>query len=134
VQFIVEPLAANVPQVIALADWCLLPVIPGAASTSVPSKLIGYMLGAKPVIACVDVPSASEETVRKSGCGWIVDAGDREHLVRTMRTAAQLPDAQRTALGRSGRMYALDRFTRRVGARRLGAIVLEAIQFHTAAT
>ncbi len=85
VRFLSDTDVANVPLLHSLADVCLLPVRRGAAVSSVPSKLSGYMLSGKPVLASVDEQSDSACLVRKADCGWVLRSEDIEAMAGKMR-------------------------------------------------
>ena len=57
------------PDVQAMADVTLLPTRHNAAMTSVPSKLIAYMLSARPVLAAVHPDSDTAEIIDTARCG-----------------------------------------------------------------
>ncbi len=68
-----------------MADACLLTLhVPGAPwiSSTLPSRLQGYMAAGKPVIAAIDGSAA--EVISESGCGASVPATDSEGLARLM--------------------------------------------------
>ena len=62
-------------EVQATADVSLVTLAPGRGKTSVPSKVLGYMAAARPVIAAVDEDCDTAELIRKAKCGLVVPSG-----------------------------------------------------------
>jgi glycosyltransferase involved in cell wall biosynthesis len=125
VRFISDPAVANVPLLHSLADVCLLPMKLGAASSSFPSKLTGYMLSGKPVLASVGQNSDSANLVRKADCGWVVESEDIEALAGKMRELRSLGYRELAAAGARGRSHAMEHLSKRNGVRRLVSIILD---------
>lgn len=96
--------------VLAAADLLALPTAGEQSQISVPSKLISYLLAAKPVLAIVRGDSETAEVVRQSGAGWLVEPGREALLASTITAAAQAGDPERRAMGAGGRLYALSHF------------------------
>jgi len=89
-----------------------------------PSKLMAYMLSAKPILATVDAESDTALCIREADCGWVGDPENMEWLVSKMRKTAALPRDVIDAMGSQGRAYGLAHFSKSVGVRRL----IDAIQ------
>lgn len=71
----------SMPSFYCMADACVLTLhVPGAPwiSSTLPSRLQGYMAAGKPVIAAVDGSAA--EVIAESGCGASVSGTDSEGL------------------------------------------------------
>jgi colanic acid biosynthesis glycosyl transferase WcaI len=88
----------------AAADVSLVTLAPGRGKTSVPSKVLGYMAAARPVIAAVDPDCDTAQLIREAGCGLATPPGDGELL------AAAILDlyndaAWRQEMGQRGRAY-----------------------------
>jgi glycosyltransferase involved in cell wall biosynthesis len=85
-----------------------------------PNKLIDYMMAARPVLHAVE---AGNDPVRDAGCGLTVAPEDPRAIADGVLALMQLPAAERAALGRRGRQFALDNHTYPVlGQRFLTAI------------
>ena len=97
----------------ATADVSLVTLAPGRGKTSVPSKVLGYMAAARPVIAAVDVDCDTADTVRKATCGLVVPPGQGHGLAEAVLYLYNNPD-RRESCGRAGRRYFLQNFDRRV--------------------
>lgn len=104
---------ARLPEVQATADLGLVTLLPGKGRTSVPSKLLGYMSAARPVIASVDASSDTAADVRASGCGVVVPPGNAEVLADAI--GAFVDDRSRGhAQGQAGRDWLVKNRAKRV--------------------
>lgn len=91
------------PAVQNCPDVSLVSLLPGKGAFSVPSKVLGYMAAAIPVVASVDADSETARLVRGSGCGLVVPAGDAAAMVGAVRSLVGSPSRAGEA-GRSGRV------------------------------
>lgn len=96
---------------LSAADVLILPTRGGQSFASVPSKLIGYMLAARPVIALALPESDLARTIEVAGCGWVVKPDQPDLLANKIREVAKLPATELTQRGQAGRDYALRNFT-----------------------
>ncbi|MDB4916846.1 MAG: glycosyltransferase [Gemmatimonadetes bacterium] len=104
-------LTAETSAVLAAADVLVLPTHGEQSLVSVPSKLISYMLAAKPVIAQAVPSSDLAAAVDAAGSGWVVAPGDEVALTRVMEHVMTLPREELQRIGIAGRNYALQYFT-----------------------
>jgi colanic acid biosynthesis glycosyl transferase WcaI len=93
-------------QIQAAADVSLVTLGPGRGKTSVPSKVLGYMAAARPIIAAVDGDCDTADLIRRAGCGRVVPPGDGDALAQAILYYRQNP-GQRESAGRAGRQYFL---------------------------
>lgn len=102
----------EMPSFYRMADACVLTLhVPGAPwiSSTLPSRLQGYMAAGKPVLAAIDGSAA--EVIAESGCGAAVPATDSEGLAALM--ADFIDDRGRYAgCGERGRAYFRENFMR----------------------
>jgi len=103
----------QVPQVHAAADLLVLPAHRSGALTSVPSKLIAYMLSGRPVLAAVDEVSDTAKIIRDARCGVIVPPEDPQTMAMQIRNLLKMP-AELAQMGVRARYYAQQNFSRRV--------------------
>lgn len=103
--------AAETSAVLGAADILILPTLGGQSSASIPSKLIAYMLAARPVLALSLDGSDLAEIIRASGCGWVAAPDQPDALARAIREALAESPAARRSRGLAGRRYALANFT-----------------------
>jgi len=126
VRFVSDPEAANVPLLQSLGHVCLLPMRKGAGQSSIPSKLMAYLLSAKPVLATLDAASDPARCIREAGCGLVGEPEQVRWLAAKMTEVAALPAADLAAMGQRGRTYGLEHFSKSEGVRKLAGIVLAA--------
>jgi glycosyltransferase involved in cell wall biosynthesis len=126
VRFISSPEVENVPLLQSLGHVCLLPLRKGAGMSSIPSKLLAYMLSAKPVLATVDAQSDTARCIREADCGWVGEPEDVKWLSHLMTDVAGMPSPTLEAIGRRGREYGLGNFSKAAGVERLASTILEA--------
>jgi len=118
--------AEKTSPVYAAADVLMLPTQGTQSLVSVPSKLIAYMLSARPIIAQAVSGSDLANMIQEAGCGWIVEPGQPDLLADTIREVMCLPPGELRQRGQAGRMYALQRLTRAACLPRVIAILEEA--------
>jgi len=70
---------------------------------TIPAKLQSYMACARPIVASLDGEGA--RVVREAGAGVAVPAGDAAGLARAVLELANMPAAEREAMGRRGQAY-----------------------------
>lgn len=123
VRFVSDPEAANVPLLQSLGHVCLLPVRKGAAFSSIPSKLMAYMLAGKPVLATVDLQSDTAQCVHAAQCGWVGGAEDIDWLAAKMTELFSYSSATLEAIGDRGRTYGSMNFSKGSGVNKLANVM-----------
>jgi colanic acid biosynthesis glycosyl transferase WcaI len=96
------------PEMLAAADISLVTLNPGAALSSLPSKVFNVMASARPILAVAPPESELAQIVKRADCGWVVPPG----LARELATnIVQLIDqnSARTQMGQNGRVH-LERY------------------------
>jgi glycosyltransferase involved in cell wall biosynthesis len=96
-----------------IADVLLLPIKKGNASTSIPSKLSGYMYSAKPIIACVPNDSDTARVINEAQCGYVVEPENEDLLANTMKKIYRLNERDLMGMGNNGRNYALQHLSKK---------------------
>lgn len=109
-------------EVQATADVSLVTLAPGRGRTSVPSKVLGYMAAARPVIAAVDPDCDTADTIRQAGCGLVVPPADPLALAASVLYYYRRPEARRQA-GEAGRRYFLSHFERQAVLQRYCQVI-----------
>ena len=102
----------EMPHFYRMADACMLTLhVPGAPwiSSTLPSRLQGYMAAGKPVLAAIDGSAA--EIITESGCGAFVSGTDSEGLAEIMADFIDNREKYEDC-GEKGRAYFRDNFTR----------------------
>jgi len=122
IRFIDAP-SDKVPQLLASADVLILPLKKGVGKYSIPSKLAGYMLSSKPVLAFIDKESDAADIIKDSECGWIVPSGNTRALTLKMQEICTLPETSLAVPGQSGRVYALKHLSKSVNLEKLADLI-----------
>lgn len=99
-------------EVQATADVSVVTLVPGRGKTSVPSKVLGYMAAARPVIAAVDKDCDTAELIRKAECGLVVPPDQAEALSEAILHFHRCPEDREVA-GEKGVEYFINNFERR---------------------
>lgn len=98
-------------KVLAAADILILPTQGTQSLASVPSKLLSYLLAARPVLAVVLPQSDTAQAITDAGCGWVTLPDDIVSLTQKIEEVIQLPPETLACMGIAGREYALNHFT-----------------------
>ena len=85
ITFLPVQLREDLSALLSAADIGLSPLRKGLSSTSVPSKIFGIMAAARPVVACADKGSDTEEIICTAGGGLVVEPGDAAALAWAIR-------------------------------------------------
>lgn len=112
--------------VFASADLHVVPLKPGVAAVSVPSKVLSIWAAGRPAVVVAEAGSVAAALVDETGAGWVVEPGDPGALARAIAEALGDPlDMERR--GRRGREWAF----REAGPERCGrdyeAVLREAV-------
>lgn len=107
-------LAEETSELLRSADLLVLPTQGRQSLTSVPSKLLTYMLSARPVIAMATPESDLTDLLKRSQCGWVVEPDLPDLLAAKIKEVMQLDPAERQRRGDRGREYVLQHFTKDV--------------------
>ena len=100
------------PVLVAAADCCLVTLQASVATPVVPSKIVGILAQARPVVAALP-PGDAREMVEQSGGGVCVAPGDAAAMAPAIRGLAA-DAARRRAMGEAGRRYVETHFSRSV--------------------
>jgi glycosyltransferase involved in cell wall biosynthesis len=77
---------------------------------TIPGKVQAYLASGKPIIAMIDGEAA--RVVVESGAGMACGSGDARGLANIVRTMGSLPASELEKMGRSGRDYYLEHFSK----------------------
>ena len=100
-------LSTETSAVLAAADVLVLPTQGEQTLASVPSKLLSYMLAARPVIAQAVTGSETARVIEAAGCGWVIEPGDEARLRECLSAVRCTPTKELAERGRAGRRYVL---------------------------
>jgi glycosyltransferase involved in cell wall biosynthesis len=121
IHFISDPDVHHSPDLLGMANVCLLPMQKGSGSSSIPSKLMAYMLSGRPVIAAVGLESDTGQCIREADSGWVGAAEDMQWLGDKMREVEAMDQVKLVAMGEKGRAYAMRHFSKARGVQRLSS-------------
>lgn len=102
----------NVPLVQAEASVLVLALSKGNGAFSLPSKVTSYMLSGRPIIASVDVESATTRYINDAGCGIAVPPADEEALSQAFKKLYSMKQDELAAMGARARDFADKHLTR----------------------
>ncbi|HEX3050388.1 MAG TPA: glycosyltransferase family 4 protein [Aggregatilineaceae bacterium] len=95
---------SRVPDIYAMSDLCLVPLMTGTAKTTIPSKLYTIMASGRPALVAVDEESDLVQTVKDAQSGIAVKPDDIDALLQGIQQAFE--NQQKFAeLGQNGRWY-----------------------------
>jgi glycosyltransferase involved in cell wall biosynthesis len=114
------------PEILGASNVCLINLHPELRTPVVPSKLLGIMAAARPVIASLPAESDARSIIDDASCGICVDAGDEEALAEAIRKLAS-DRALGDEMGRRGRAYAEKHFSREVCTGKAEAVLKYAL-------
>ncbi len=100
--------------VLRAADVLILTTRKTQSLSSLPSKLISYMLAARPVIALTLPESDLAKMISRTGCGWTVMPDQPEELGRKIQEVRMMPANERNHVGQAGRKFAVRNLTEEV--------------------
>lgn len=92
--------------VFASADIHVVPLKPGIANTSVPSKLLSIFAAGRPAIVVAEPSSPAAVRLREANAGWVIPPGDQSALTAIIGEAIA-DDDSRERFGRNARTWAL---------------------------
>lgn len=113
------------PEILAASDVSLINLHPDLRTPVVPSKLLSIMAAGRPVAASLPVESDARSIVAQAACGRCVNAGDGEALADAIQELAR-DRAASSEMGKRGRTYAEEHFSRKVCTKQVEAILKQA--------
>ena len=117
--------SGRMPAFFAASDALLVHLNAGELNELIlPTKTIAYMAAGRPVIAAT--AGATAQLIDRSRAGLSAPGGDPTALAAAIAEMAELPDAERMAMGDRGRAVALTEFDRERLIDRLGTVLAEA--------
>jgi colanic acid biosynthesis glycosyl transferase WcaI len=98
-------------EVQAMANLSIVTMRPDAEWMSVPSKVLGYMAAARPVLVAAAQQSETARFVLESGAGIVVPAGDPQAIADAILDAIDKP-AEMQEMGKRGRQFLEENLSR----------------------
>lgn len=94
------------------ADLLILPTRSGQSMSSIPSKLIYYMLAARPILALVHSDSETAKVITQAKCGWILHPDQSEAIMEKIIWIKDNSSGNLAKMGQSGREYAINHYSK----------------------
>lgn len=114
----------KVPEVQGAADVLVLALPKGNGELCLPSKITSYMLSSKPILASVDLDSATNRYLKEADCGMVVESDNEDALAKAFGQLSKMKKDRLVEMGRSGKCFADNHLTKKVNLR----MVVEAIK------
>jgi len=128
VRFVDQQRRENIPACISASDACLVPLRKSELfNTVLPTKMLEFMACARPVILGVD--GLARSIIQEANAGMVVEPENPRDLAEAITRLAADPKLG-AALGRNGRNYVLQNFTRRHTAEAYVRILEEIVGPH----
>jgi colanic acid biosynthesis glycosyl transferase WcaI len=116
---------AETSKVLKAADVLFLPTYGDQALASLPSKLIWYMLAARPILALASPESELDRIIQTAECGWVVS--QIGELNSALDAVSATPKKELERRGEMGRRFAQEHFTEATCLPRLNAILHQSL-------
>jgi len=116
----------DIPSIQAVSDVMVLPLKKGIALRAFPSKFPAYLFSKKPVLALVERTSDVADSIKQSGCGWIVEPTDKGGLIERFRELSSVDSDVLKEMGDKGYAYSQQNLTREVNLRKICDIIVNA--------
>jgi glycosyltransferase involved in cell wall biosynthesis len=116
----------NITRALAAADACIAILKPiDAYKTTYPNKVFDYMAAGRPILLAID--GAIRSVVEEAGAGIFVRPGYPQALAGAINVLESDPDLC-ARMGRAGRKCAMERFDRKILAKKLQTVMEATIQ------
>lgn len=104
----------KVPEVQSEADVLVLALPKGNGELCLPSKITSYMLSGKPILASVDLNSATHRYLTEANCGIVVESDSLDALARAFEKIGNMDADELKEMGRKGKSFADNNLTKKV--------------------
>ena len=98
-------------KILIASDICLLPLNRDLPLPEVPGKLANLMASGRPIIATINLGGDAAKIINEAGCGFCIEPGSKHKLVDAILALYNNKDL-RDRMGKNGRVYAKERFSR----------------------
>lgn len=98
------------PHILAASDICLVTLRKEVKTPVVPSKLLGIMSAARPVIASLDLEGDAPKIINEAKCGICIEPENPQRLREAILKIYKNPSI-REEFGKNGRRYAEKKFS-----------------------
>lgn len=104
----------RVPEVQGAADVLILALPKGNGGLCLPSKITSYMLSSKPILASVDLDSATNRYLKEADCGIVVESDNVDALAKAFEQFSKIEEEKLMEMGRNGKSFADNHLTKNV--------------------
>lgn len=104
----------KVPEVQGAADVLVLALPKGNGELCLPSKITSYMFSGKPILASVDLNSATNRYLKEADCGIVIEPDNESALAEAFKEMSTMPKDRLNELGRNGKLYADNNLTKKI--------------------
>jgi len=99
----------------------------GSGASSLPSKMMAYMLAGKPILAAVDEAGDAARCIREAECGWVVQPDNPVELAAGLRAIATADRPVLVRMGNAGAAYGTAHFAKGRGVSSMTDILASAL-------
>lgn len=101
------------------ADALILPTRGAQSHASMPSKLVDYLYAGHPLIVAANPDTELARVIEQAGCGWVTNPDIPESMAQAIRLMVNVPTVELVRMGKAGREYALNNFSKSICLPRL---------------
>lgn len=109
---------------LSVSSMCMVTLVKGMRGLCSPSKVYGYMMASKPVVAVMERGMELGEDIARNGCGCVIEPGDAEGLANTLVKLKNQP-RELIAMGLQGRRLFETKYDKDVCLNQYAALMKE---------
>jgi colanic acid biosynthesis glycosyl transferase WcaI len=109
--------------VLSAADILLLPTAKDQEFSSVPSKLITYMLASRPIMLIANCESEIAKELKKAQCGLVISDRSSEIVTNRFSEFLQKNDKMKEKMGLCGRQYAKNNYSHELSVNKIYSLL-----------
>ena len=113
----------KIAEIQSFADVLVLPLRKNVSLRAVPSKLAGYLMSKRAILAIVERESDVAEIINESHCGWIALPGDKDSIISMFIQSSKTEKNVLRRMGEFGRMYYEKNLTKPINLKKLARII-----------
>lgn len=113
----------KIAEIQSFADVLVLPLRKNVSLRAVPSKLAGYLMSRRAILAIVERESDVAEIINESHCGWIALPGDKDSMISTFIQSSKTEKIVLRQMGECGRSYYERNLSKPINLKKLAKII-----------
>lgn len=117
-----------VPVVQGYADILVLALPKGNGELCLPSKITSYMLSGKPILASVDMDSATHRYLKEAECGIVVEPDNEAFLAEAFRKMGSMTKDRLYEMGKNGKLFADNNLSKKVNLKKVVDTIKDCIK------